>query len=93
MIDKDAYHACSKCRNSFPVTSAVRVWNSPQYLLNPFHGPKKQFTLFSYVRCPNCGHEEYDPSVRFLGVFPPSAILWLFLFFLILAIVQAIHDK
>jgi hypothetical protein len=70
----------------------VRVWNLPSHLLNPFHGPKTQLRLFSYVRCPRCGQEEYDPSIKFLGIFPPVAILWLLLAVLLLAVVEAIRD-
>ena len=64
----------------------------PSYLLNPFNGPKTQFKLFSYVRCPRCGVEEFDPSIKFLGIFPPIAIVWLLLAFLLLAVVQAVRD-
>jgi hypothetical protein len=86
------YHVCNNCHEEFPVTSKVRVWNSPGYLFNPFHGPGTQLRLFSYVRCPNCGQEEYEPSIRFLGVFPPKAILWFLFAFLALAVLDAIFD-
>ena len=83
-------HECGNCKAVFPITRKTRVWNSPKYLLYPFHGPRTQIKLFSYVRCPKCGHEEHDPSIRFLGLFPPQAIVWLFLIFLAIAVVDAI---
>lgn len=86
-------HVCSKCQTNFAVTRKTRVWNSPKYLFYPFHGPATQLKLFSYVRCPNCGHEEYDPTIRFLGVFPPVAIVWLLLLFLVIAVIDAIWSR
>jgi DNA-directed RNA polymerase subunit RPC12/RpoP len=84
------HHVCSNCHQEFPITWRNRVWNSPKYLLYPFHGPGTQIRLFSAVRCPNCGKEEYDPSIRFLGVFPPQAIVWLLLLFLAVAVLDAV---
>jgi len=85
-------HVCSQCHENFPITSSVRVWNSPKYLFYPFHGPRTQLKMFSLVRCPNCGHEESDPSIKFLGIFPPIGILWLLLAFLVLAVLEAVFN-
>jgi hypothetical protein len=63
------YHQCTKWENRFSITSEVRVWNLPSFLLSPFQGPTTQLKLFSYVRCPRCGHEEYDPQSSFSGSF------------------------
>ena len=87
------FHICTICRNKFPVTAKVRVCNSISYLINPFHGPMTQLKLFSYVRCPECGHEEFDPSIKFLWIFPPNSILWFLFGFLILAIIDAIFSS
>lgn len=85
-------HRCTKCDFRFAVTSWVRVSNSPRHLFNSFEGPKRSLELFSYVRCPQCGHEESDPSIKFLGIFPPVAMVWLFAVALLIAVIDAIVD-
>lgn len=85
-------HKCTQCQSRFAVTSRVRVWNSPSHLFGPPGSPKRQLELFSYVKCPQCGHEEFDPSIRFLGIFPPVAIVWLFAIALLIAVIDAVVD-
>lgn len=45
------------------------------------------------IGSPNCGHEEYDPTIRFLRLFPPVAIVWLLLLFLAIAVIDAIWNR
>ena len=86
------YHVCTKCHEKFGITAGVRVWNSPGYLVNPFHGPLTQLKLFSFVRCPHCNNEEYDPSIKFMGIFSPVAIWWLLGLFLLIAVLSSVFS-
>lgn len=86
-------HQCSHCGAKFEITSGTRTVNSLSYLLYPFHGWQMQYRKFSCVTCPNCGTEESDPSIRFLGLFPPKALLYLFALALLLAVVEAIYES
>ena len=63
-----------------------------RYLLYPFDGWQTQYRKFRSVTCPSCGAEELDSSIRFLGVFPPNAMFYLFAIALAIAVVEAIYD-
>jgi hypothetical protein len=85
-------HRCSNCGREFEVTSAVRVANSARFLLDPFWGPKA--ALFNFVRCPACGHQEKDESIRFLWFFTPvRGMILLLLLVLAWDIIQTIIDS
>ena len=63
-----------------------------RYLLYPFDGWLTQYRKFRSVTCPNCGQEELDSSIRFLGVFPPAAIFYFLAIGVAIAVIEAIHD-
>jgi hypothetical protein len=83
-------HRCSRCGTEFSTAWRNRVWNSPKFLFGSPTGPLAQYRQFTMVRCPGCGLEEKDASVRFLGILPPRAILWFIALALVLAILDAV---
>lgn len=93
-IKKITIHHCSKCAYEFEVTRKERVANKLSYLLYPFHGPNTAINKLSYVKCPNCGQEEEDQSIRFFGYFrPKTVIFWIIGFFLIVAIIDSFISR
>lgn len=94
MSHKVSFHRCSVCGLEFNVTDSIRVVNSLRYLLNPFHGPGTQLSKFTHVRCPRCGTEEHDPSIRFLGLpSPRRAIIGLIVIFLVVGVAEVLIDR
>jgi hypothetical protein len=79
------FHECSECGWKFPITSSVRVSESfMTFFPSPITAARS--LLGNYVRCPACGHEEPDPSVRFLGMPPYMRIVLFLLIFLLFRI-------
>jgi DNA-directed RNA polymerase subunit RPC12/RpoP len=85
-----AIHHCSKCSHAFEVERNERVANKLSYLLYPFHGPNTTIDKLSYVKCPKCGHEERDESIRFFRYFKPrTALVAILVLFLLIAVIDA----
>jgi|GEM_PF-5464780 len=92
-IKKVTIHHCSKCAYEFEVTRKERVANKLSYLLYPFHGPNTTINKLSYVKCPNCGQEEEDQSIRFFRYFRPrTALILILILFLLIAIIDSIAN-
>jgi hypothetical protein len=81
------FHECSECGWKFPITSSVRVSLSFRSFFRSLITMAREL-LWNYVRCPACGHEEPDPSIRFLGM-PPYTYLGIILFLWIYLMLRA----
>ncbi|MFS2032749.1 hypothetical protein ACEN8I_01880 [Polaromonas sp. CT11-55] len=89
-----AIHHCSKCALDFKVSSKNRVVNRLGYIVYPFRSAEMSLEKFSWVRCPRCGKEERDESIRFLGLFQPKvAFIVILVVFLLIAIGSAILER
>jgi DNA-directed RNA polymerase subunit RPC12/RpoP len=89
-----ATHHCSKCGLDFKVSTKNRLVNQLSYIVYPFRSAETSMEKFSWVRCPRCGQEERDDSIRFLGLFQPKvAFITLIIVFLLIAVVDAIIER